>query len=91
VEALQLGARGILLKDAAIQLVTKCIEKVLAGEYWVGREVATSLVDYLRGLKRTEAKAEQRLLNLTPREQEIIAAILTGCTEQGHCRKTLHK
>jgi two-component system nitrate/nitrite response regulator NarL len=91
VEALQLGARGILLKDAAIQLVTKCIEKVLAGEYWVGREVVTSLVDYLRGLKRTEATAEQRLLNLTPREQEIIAAILTGCTEQGHCRKTLYK
>jgi two-component system, NarL family, nitrate/nitrite response regulator NarL len=80
VEALQLGARGILLKDAAIQLVTKCIEKVLAGNYWVGREVVTSLVDYLHGLKRSPAgKAEQKLLNLTPREQEIIAAIVAGC------------
>jgi two-component system, NarL family, nitrate/nitrite response regulator NarL len=80
VEALQLGARGILLKDAAIQLVTKCIEKVLAGNYWVGREVVPSLVDYLHGLKRSpEGNAEQRLLNLTPREQEIIAAIATGC------------
>jgi two-component system nitrate/nitrite response regulator NarL len=83
VEALQLGARGILLKDAAIQLVTKCIEKVLAGDYWVGREAVTSLVDYLQGLKQsTEGKAEQRLLNFTPREQEIISAILTGCVNK---------
>jgi len=79
VEALQLGARGILLKDAAIHLVTKCIRKVLAGDYWVGREEVTSLVDYLHPLKRnTEGTAEQRLLEFTPREQEIISAILTG-------------
>ena len=79
VEALQLGARGILLKDAAIHLVTRCIEKVLAGDYWVGREAVTSMVDYLQGLKRsTEATPEPRLLGFTPREQEIIAAILTG-------------
>ena len=83
VEALQLGARGILLKDAAIQLVTKCVERVLAGDYWVGREAVTSLMDYLQGLKRTsEGKPEQRSLNFTAREQEIIAAILTGCTNK---------
>jgi DNA-binding NarL/FixJ family response regulator len=83
VEALQLGARGILLKDAAIQLVKKCIEKVMAGDYWVGREAVTSLVDYLHGLKQsTEAKAEQKLPHFTPREQEIISAILTGCVNK---------
>jgi two-component system, NarL family, nitrate/nitrite response regulator NarL len=83
VEALQLGARGILLKDAAIQLVTKCIEKVLAGEYWVGREAVTSLVDYLHGLKRsTERTTQPSLLKFTPREQEIISAILTGCVNK---------
>jgi two-component system, NarL family, nitrate/nitrite response regulator NarL len=81
VEALQLGARGILLKDAAIQLVAECIEKVVAGDFWVGHEAVTSLVDYLHGLKRSaEGKAEPRLF--TPREQEIIAAILTGCVNK---------
>jgi len=81
VEALQLGARGILLKDAAIQLVAECIEKVVAGDFWVGHEAVTSLVDYLHGLKRSaEGKAEQRLF--TPREQEIISAILTGCVNK---------
>jgi two-component system, NarL family, nitrate/nitrite response regulator NarL len=83
VEALQLGARGILLKDAAIQLVTKCIEKVLAGEYWVGREAVMSLVDYLHGLQRsTERTTQPSLLKFTPREQEIISAILTGCVNK---------
>ena len=83
VEALQLGARGILLKDAAIQLVTKCIGKVLAGEYWVGREAVTSLVDYLHGLKRsTERTTQPSLPKFTPREQEIISAILTGCVNK---------
>ena len=83
VEALQLGARGILLKDAAIQLVTKCIERVLAGEYWIGREAVTSLIDYLHGLKRsTERTTQPSLLKFTPREQEIISAILTGCVNK---------
>ena len=81
VEALQLGARGILLKDAAIQLVAECIEKVVAGDFWVGHEAVTSLVDYLHGLKRSaDGNAEQRLF--TPREQEIISAILTGCVNK---------
>jgi DNA-binding NarL/FixJ family response regulator len=42
VEALQLGARGILLKDAVIPLLAQCIEKVIAGDYWVGRKVVTN-------------------------------------------------
>ena len=79
VEALQLGARGILLKDAAIQLVTKCVDKVMAGEYWVGRETITDLVAYLRGLDRgPTAAADQKLLVFTPREREIISAIVMG-------------
>jgi len=79
VEALQLGARGILLKDTALKLVTTCIERVVAGKYWVGHESVNSLVDYLRGLKSTtEAKAAQKLTEFTLREREVISAIVTG-------------
>jgi DNA-binding NarL/FixJ family response regulator len=78
-EALQLGARGILLKDAAISSVKKCIETVLAGQYWIGREATTSLVDYLHQLKpSTTREEEQKSPKFTPREEEIISAILTG-------------
>jgi DNA-binding NarL/FixJ family response regulator len=82
VEALQLGARGILLKDAAIQLVAECIEKVVAGDFWVGHEAVTSLVDYLCRLKRGTAGTVPRLKEFTPRENEIISAIVTGCANK---------
>jgi DNA-binding NarL/FixJ family response regulator len=81
VEALQLGARGILLKDAAIQLIAQCIEKVVAGDFWVGHEAVTSLVDYLCGLRGTGGTV-QRLPEFTPRENEIISAIVTGCVNK---------
>src|SRR5712664_2013852 len=38
VEALQLGARGVVLKDSATQLLLKAIHAVMSGEYWVGRD-----------------------------------------------------
>lgn len=83
VEALQLGARGILLKDTAIQLVTRCIEKVLAGEYWVGHEAVKSLVDYLNGFKQVpERKMVQTPQGFTPREREIISTIISGFTNK---------
>jgi two-component system nitrate/nitrite response regulator NarL len=83
VEALQLGARGILLKDAAIQLVTKCIEAVMAGSYWVGQETVTNLVDYLRSLDGgKEPKKSSKFNEFTPRERQIISAIIVGCTNK---------
>lgn len=79
-KALQLGTRGILLKDAAVQLVTKCIEAVMAGEYWIGRGVVTNLTDYLRGLRGgAQGKPMQGSPEFTPREREIISAITIGC------------
>ena len=47
VEALQLGARGVVLKDSATQLLLKSIHTVMSGEYWVGRESVSNLVQYL--------------------------------------------
>ena len=37
VTAVHLGARGVITKDAATALLFKCIERVVAGEYWLGR------------------------------------------------------
>jgi DNA-binding NarL/FixJ family response regulator len=83
VEALQLGARAILLKDAAVPLVTKCIQTVLSGEYWVDQEAVTSLVDYLKRLqKEAPEKISQRALDFTPREHEIVSAIVSGRTNK---------
>jgi two-component system, NarL family, nitrate/nitrite response regulator NarL len=79
VEALQLGARGVVLKDSATQLLLKSIHTVMAGEYWVGRESVSNLVQYLRSLVQSSGEeAKQRKFGLTPRELEIVSAVVAG-------------
>ena len=79
VEALQLGARGVVIKDAATQLLLKAIQTVMAGEYWVGRERVTNLVQYLLPLMRSRDEAQRNKFGLTPRELDIISAVVEGC------------
>ena len=43
VEALQLGARGVVLIGSAIQVLLKAIQSVMAGKYWVLRESFSNL------------------------------------------------
>jgi DNA-binding NarL/FixJ family response regulator len=79
VEALQLGARGVVLKDSATQILLKSIRAVMNGEYWVGRESVSNLVQYLRGLIGSSGNAaRQRRYGLTPRELEIVSAVVAG-------------
>jgi two-component system, NarL family, nitrate/nitrite response regulator NarL len=79
VEALQLGARGVVLKDSATQLLLKSIYTVMAGEYWVGRESVSNLVQYLRTLVQSSGEeARKKKFGLTPRELEIVSAVVAG-------------
>jgi len=79
VEALQLGARGVVLKDSATQLLLKAIHAVMSGEYWVGRESVSNLVVYLRNLMQSSSEeTKQKKFGLTPRELEIVAAVVAG-------------
>jgi two-component system, NarL family, nitrate/nitrite response regulator NarL len=79
VEALQLGARGVVLKDSATQILLKAIHAVMNGEYWVGRESVSNLVQYLRGLiDSSNIASRQKRYGLTPRELEIISAVVAG-------------
>jgi len=79
VEALQLGARGVVLKDSATQLLLKSIQTVMSGEYWVGRESVSNLVQYLRTMVASSGEeARQKKFGLTPRELEIVSAVVAG-------------
>lgn len=79
VEALQLGARGVVLKDSATQLLLKSIHAVMGGEYWVGRDSVSNLVQYLRTLMQsTSEESKQKKFGLTPRELEIVSAVVAG-------------
>src|SRR5438552_16342942 len=79
VEALQLGARGVVLKDSATQILLKSIRAVMSGEDWVGRESVSNLVQYLRNLvESSNTHWRQKKYGLTPRELEIISAVVAG-------------
>jgi DNA-binding NarL/FixJ family response regulator len=83
VEALQLGARGVVLKDSATQLLLKAIRSVMAGQYWVGREEVSNLLPYLRPLiQSAQQGTKQRKFGLTPREIEIISGVVAGFTNK---------
>lgn len=79
VEALQLGARGLVLKDTASQLIMKAIETVLKGEYWVGRERVLNMIQYLNTLMQTETKQK---FGLTKREMQIISAVVAALSNR---------
>jgi two-component system, NarL family, nitrate/nitrite response regulator NarL len=79
VEALQLGARGVVLKDSATQILLRSIRAVMNGEFWVGRESVSDLVQYLRSLMESTAPtSRQSRYGLTPRELQIVSAVVAG-------------
>lgn len=79
VEALERGARGVVMKEAATELLFKAMRAVVAGQYWVGRDTVSDIVRHLR--ERAASAARRRLSpvdRLTPREREIVAAVAAG-------------
>jgi two-component system nitrate/nitrite response regulator NarL len=79
VEALERGARGIVMKEAATELLFKAVRAVVAGQYWVGRDTVSDIVRHLR--ERAASAARKRLSpadRLTPREREIVAWVAAG-------------
>jgi two-component system nitrate/nitrite response regulator NarL len=82
VKALQLGARGIVLKQSATEVLFKSIRSVMAGEYWVGRECVSDLVETLRVLDAPSSRPTRKTFGLTSRELEITSAVLAGFTNR---------
>jgi DNA-binding NarL/FixJ family response regulator len=83
VEALELGAHGVVMKHSACELLFKSIRAVMAGEYWVGRERVGDLIQNMRRRESPTTQApQQRSFGLTPRELDVISAVATGHTNR---------
>jgi len=83
IEALQIGARGIVLKDAAASDLSKSMRAVLSGDYWIGGERVVNLVAALNELmKQAAAAPEKKTYGLTPRELEVVTCIVEGCSNK---------
>jgi DNA-binding NarL/FixJ family response regulator len=83
IEALCLGARGIVLKTIATELLLKSIRAVHAGEYWVERDRISLFIRTINDRLGSNGQDESgNLFSLTPRELEIIRAIAAGKSTQ---------
>lgn len=77
--ALQLGARGVVLKASPPELLLKSIRAVAEGQHWVASEV---LSDWARIAKEPTGAAA-----LTSREIEIVSAIRSGSSNREIAQK----
>jgi len=82
VQALQLGARGILSKKSIGQLEA-ALHSVLNGNYWVEGREETEITKVLADLSASlGAGAPPRNYGLTHREVEVIALVTEGCSNR---------
>jgi two-component system nitrate/nitrite response regulator NarL len=86
VQALQLGARGIVLKDAPTKILLESIQSVARGKFWVGENSVTDLVEilhtYLLPAGSHVGKDTKKNFGLTTRELDVVEAIVSGFTNK---------
>ena len=83
VRALQLGAKGVVLKSTAGELLVKAIRSVMGGQHWIGRDSVTDLVQALRDLMTASLERPARdRFGVTARELEITSAVVSGLSNK---------
>ena len=83
IEALQIGARGIVEKASVVGELTKAVKTVLSGDYWINGQRVANLLQALRELMaKAAAVPERKTYGLTPRELEVVNSIVEGCSNK---------
>jgi DNA-binding NarL/FixJ family response regulator len=82
VQALRLGARGVVLKESATEQLYKCIHAVMKGEYWIGHERIGDVLHALLRADRVPPESASPASTLTPRERQVIAAVVEGASNK---------
>jgi DNA-binding NarL/FixJ family response regulator len=78
--AFQLGARGVVPKDSAVDTLFASIDSVMDGQYWIGDNGVSDVAGSLR--KLNIARRRVKAFGLTRRELEIVRAIVDGYTNK---------
>ncbi|HEX4286864.1 MAG TPA: response regulator transcription factor [Terracidiphilus sp.] len=82
IEALHIGARGIVLKDALAGHLKTAIRTVTTGDYWIGGKRVVNLVSALHDLMQQAIPPQPKTYGLTPRELEVVGCIVEGCSNR---------
>ena len=73
VEAIELGVCGVLLKDAATELLVESIRTVMSGACW---EITKAAPTFHELLQTMQEELNKQKFGLTPRELEVVSAIV---------------
>jgi two-component system, NarL family, nitrate/nitrite response regulator NarL len=76
VRAMRLGARGVVLKQSASDLLLKSIHKVYDGEIWLDNRMTAEVIDAFK--KSAEAGMRREKPLLSDREKEIVQLVAQG-------------
>jgi len=88
IELLQLGAHGIILRHSALQLLLKSIRCVSNGQYWVGRESVSDLIQALRRMMADGRTSQaSRDFGISSREMQVVTHVVAGYTNKDLGRK----
>jgi DNA-binding NarL/FixJ family response regulator len=83
-EAIKVGARGYLLKDADAHDLIGAIRRVAEGETLLNAEMAASILDEFRKVKEQQLPEhpDHQLSELTEREEDILRLVAQGSSNQ---------
>ena len=85
--ALQSGARGLVMKQWPAAVLVGGIRQLMAGQYWIGGENASKLMEAVLLVSLDEQKRRRRDFGLTRRELEVTAAIVAAYSNKDIAQK----
>lgn len=75
------GARGIVFKDEPAGTILRAIERIHAGDIWVSRHLMSQV---LGSMGKHDRQADtDKIGRLTPRERDIVAAVIRNSGAKG--------
>lgn len=84
VEAVQLGARGIVLKDSPPETLIECVRRVHLGHQWIDPATLTRAFDHVMV---RDAAARAAAMVLTPREIDVVRMVTEGLRNREIARR----
>jgi DNA-binding NarL/FixJ family response regulator len=85
--ALQLGARGVVLKDAPTNVILRSIRTVADGNFWVGQNQVAGLVEALQPYVAPADEQSKKKFRLTSRELDVVGSVVSGFTNRDIAEK----
>jgi two-component system, NarL family, nitrate/nitrite response regulator NarL len=76
VRAMRLGARGVVAKESAIDLLVKSIHHVYAGEIWLNSQMTAGVIKAFSSSSKSGARIDKQLIS--NREMEVVQFVAQG-------------